>query len=62
MMTMEVNILYQIEIQKDLYYACSTKVERNSITTSIFNNYISVTHPVDTSGVDLIDVSKNYQY
>ena len=44
---------------KDLYYACSTKVERNSITTSIFNNYISVTHPVDTSGVDLIDVSKN---
>ena len=43
-----------------LYYACSTKVERNSITTSIFNNYISVTHPVDTSGVDLMDVSKNF--
>ena len=47
---------------KDLYYACSTKIERNLITISIFNNYISVTHPVDTSGVDLMDVSKNYHY
>ena len=43
----------------DLYYACSTNAERNSITTSIFNNYISVTHPFDISGVDLMDVPKN---
>ena len=41
------------------YYACSTNTERNSIATSIFNNYISVTHPADISEVDLMDVPNN---
>ena len=43
----------------DLYYACSTNAERNSITTSLFKNYIQNTHPVNDENVDLTQVPKN---
>ena len=38
---------------------CSTNTKRNSITTSLFKNYVKVTHPIDISGVDLIEVPNN---
>ena len=43
----------------DMYYACEWNTERNFITTSIFRDYINVTHPCDKSNIDLIEVSKN---
>ena len=43
----------------DMYYACERNVERNSIKTSIFRNYMNVTHQYDESNVDLTDVPKH---
>ena len=34
-------------------------VEKNSITTSIFRDYINITQPYDESNVDQTEVSKN---
>ena len=31
----------------DMYYACETNAERNSITTNILKNHINMTHPKD---------------
>ena len=43
----------------DMYYACETNAERNSITTSIFRDYINLTHPKENSEVGLREVPDN---
>ena len=43
----------------DMYYACAVNTERNSITTSIFKDYIDQTYPKEGGNFDLIEVPKN---
>ena len=57
-MIAEVNCIYQVVILY-IYYACSRNTERNLFTICLFNNYISATHPMDISGVDLMKVPNN---
>ena len=47
------------DITYDMYYACEIDAERNSITTSIFRDYINLTHPKEKSEVDLREVPDN---
>ena len=42
-----------------MYYACAVNTERNSITTSIFKDYINITHPKEEGNFDLTEVPKN---
>ena len=42
-----------------MYYACTVNIERNSTTTSIFKDYINMTHLNDGGNFDLSDVPKN---
>ena len=47
------------DVTSDMYCACETDAERNSITTSIFRDYINLTHPKEKSEVDLREVPDN---
>ena len=47
------------DVTSDMFYACETNAERNSITTSIFRDYINLTHPKEKSEVDLREVPDN---
>ena len=42
-----------------MHYICAIHTERNATNTSIFNNYVNVTHPNDGGNIDLIVVPKN---
>ena len=42
-----------------MYYACTVNIERNYSTTSIFKDYINMTHLNDGGNFDLSDVPKN---
>ena len=52
------NVHLPNEDNLDLYYTCAIHTERNAINTSIFGNYINVTHPNDGGNIDLIVVPK----
>ena len=43
----------------DMYYVCVVNTEINSITTSIFNDYINQTHPKEGGNLGLTEVPKN---
>ena len=40
------------EDTSDIYYTCAVNTERNSITTSIFKDYINITHPKEGGNFD----------
>ena len=42
----------------DMYYVCAINTERNSITTSIFKDYINQTHTNEGCNFDLTEVPK----
>ena len=42
-----------------MYYAYAVNTERNSITTSMFKDYINITYPKEGGNFDLTEVSKN---
>ena len=43
----------------DICYACAYNAERNSITTSIFSNYVNETHKMNASDLDLSEIPKD---
>ena len=53
------NIHLPKEDTSDMYYACAVNTERNSITTSIFKDYINIIHPKEGGNFDLTEVPKN---
>ena len=44
---------YACAVNTDMYYACAVSTERNSITTSIFKDYINIAHPKEGDNFDV---------
>ena len=42
-----------------MHYTCAIHTEKNATNTSIFNNYVNVTHPNGGGNIDLRFVPKN---
>lgn len=47
------------EYTANIYYACSTNTEQNSITTCIFSDYVNDIHQQNDNTMDLIEIPKD---